>query len=324
MRFLVLLLFSFSVLYSFPRYDVRGNYSENYLHLQGKVKLKLKDNFFENGEDIKLDFTVKNFGKEPIRIFPGIEDYKTFQLVVTDENDDTVLIREDIRIKDKKQEKRSRIVNLTGNTIKEVVIHPNESFTRRFHLNELFQLEPGKKYYITGYFYPNHSEDKTAFLKSQNIAHFYLNKSKQEKHKKFQDSEIQTDGITPEEIIYLFLGAEMKKNWKNYFKYIYFPEYILSYSKFAKEYASQDDESKELVIEEFKNYLTESKAGRLKNYKVLSSQQISPNLTRVNVLVEREQNRATARYEYFFTLKKNESTQKGFWKITGLVAKVKK
>ena len=124
--------------------------------------------------------------------------------------------------------------------------------------------------------------------------------------------------------MYLFLGAELKKNWNHYFKYIYFPEFILGYTKFANEYTSAESGYKDIVVDEFKKYLTESRSGKITYYKITSAEEINPMMSRVYVHVERELNRIPSRFEYQYTLKKTDDTMKGFWKISGVVVKVKK
>lgn len=324
MRYLLILLFP-AILFSHPDMDPRGNSSENYMGMQGRVNLKLNSMSYKQNEPIYLDVSIKNYGNEVIRIFPTNEELKTFQFQITDEDDNNLSVREDIHLKEIKSAKL-RTENLVGDRVKEIIIHKNESFLKRFDLNKYYNFETGKKYFITVYFYPNYFENKDNFQKSENQAIFQVEKNKIEKSSpnKFSESELASSGLSPEEVIYLFLGAEFKKNWANYFKYIDFPEFILGYTKYANEYTKSDEAYKDLVLDEFKKYLSESKQGVLTYYKVLSVDKLNSNMAKVYVHVEREQKRAISKFEYQYILKKDDDKMRGFWKISSVVVRVKK
>lgn len=326
MHFLSLLIFlCLSSLYSFPDMDVRGNRAENFTRMHGKATISLTKNYYKLGEPISVDFTIKNYGDEPIRIFPTHLDLKSFQFLITDENDDSLEPKDFVRIEDKKLKRRNTIVNLVGDEVKEIIIHKGESFTKRLALSKYYDFTPGKKYYVTGYFYPNYLEDNTNFWKTENNSVFLLEESKKEiQPKKFDPTEAVADGLTPEEVVHLFLAAEMKKNWANHFKYIFFPEYIHAYTRFSKEYLKSDGPDRELVVDEFKKYLMESNVGKLTYYRVTNRQAISANLVKVHVYAERELNRYPSKYEYIYTLKKGDDTLPGFWKIANVIVKVKR
>ncbi|MCB1177337.1 MAG: hypothetical protein KDK36_07140 [Leptospiraceae bacterium] len=326
MRLFFLLFISLvSYLISYPDMDVRGNRAENTLKLQGKATISLTKNYYKPGDSVSIDFTIKNYGDEAMKIFPTSLTLKSFQFVITDENDEAIEPIDSIKIKDKKLKRRNTVVNLVGDEVKEIIIHKGESFTKRLNLAKYYEFTPGKKYYITGYFYPNYLEDNTNFIKTENNSIFLLEKTKtQIQPKKFDPSESVQEGLTPEEVIHLFLAAEMKNNWKNYFKYIYFPEFIHAYTRFSKEYNKSDETYKELVIDEFKKYLMESKSGRLTYYRITNRKAISGALVKVYVHVERDLNNYPTKYEYIYTLKKGEDTLPGFWKIANVIVKVKR
>lgn len=326
MRFLLPLLYliSFSI-FSYPDMDVRGNRTENYLELQGRASIRLNRMYYKQGEEVLLEFTVKNYGNEPMRIFPTGTPLASYQFLITDENDESLLPREQVFMEDQKLKRRNKVVNLVGDNVKEIIIHKGESFTKKINLKEYYDFEPGKKYYVTGFFYPNFLEDNTVSLKTENNSIFVIEKKKSEVlSRKMESAESLQMGLTPEEVIQLFLGAEMKKNWDNYFKYLYLPEFIHAYPKFSKEYADSDSDYQALVLEEFKKYLMDSVSGKLTYYKIIKRDQSNSGLARVSVYVERELNRYPSKYEYIYTLKKGDDTLRGFWKISSVVVKVRR
>lgn len=322
--FSFLILFLCRSLLAYPEVDARGNYSENFLGLQGKVSIKLNSMNYKPDDDIWVDITVKNYGNEVIRFYPTTENLRTYQFVITDENDEVLPPRETLRLEELKSAKIKHF-NLSGDKVKEIIIHKGESFTKRLNLTDYYEFQLGKKYFVTSYFYPNYLEDRDSFAKSENQSIFMVEKKKEERaFKRIQENDVVKDGLSPEEVIFLFLGAELKKNWGNYFKYIYFPEYILAYNKFSSEYVAADPSTKDIVVDEFKRYLSENRSGKLTYYKVLSTEMPGAGIARVNVHVERELKRLPSKFEYQYTLKKTDETMKGFWKITGVVVRVKK
>ena len=86
--------------------DVRGNRNENFLELQGRASIQISKMSYHPGEDILLDFTVKNYGEEVIRFYPTVALLKSFQFVINDENDESVPPKDTILLEDKKQKRR--------------------------------------------------------------------------------------------------------------------------------------------------------------------------------------------------------------------------
>lgn len=216
-------------------------------------------------------------------------------------------------------------VNKVGDYVKELILHEGESFVRRINLKEIYNLKPNKKYYIIGYFYPNYTENKSVFIKTENRLVFSIKERKGEKrfHRRNNINIVNRQGIQPEEVVHLFLSSEIQSNWQNYYKYIHFPEYILAYDQFAVEYIKASPQIKELVVDEFKRYLSESRAGKLTYYKIVSTKTISPTLAKVRVHVKRQLNKMPSKYVYQYILKKNNPNDY-LWKISNLVVRVKR
>jgi len=311
-------------LFAFPDRDARGERVDNFVALQSKISLTLTKRSYEASERIPLTFTVTNTGKEVVRIFPSFDFRYSFQIIVKDENDRILTPIKDPEFPDPILKRRTTIVNLVGDENKEISLHRNESFSKTIYLDEYYQFLPDQKFYITGYFYPNYTEDKSAFLRSQNTVGFLFQNSKQIKKESVNRQITENGGLSPEEIIFLFLGAEMKKRWEYHFKWIDFSEYILAYDRYSSAYAEASVGERETIIEEFKEYLTESPSGVLKYFKVMSVDYPSKRDARVQVYVERMMGRFKTRYEYIYTLRQEEGNRVGFWQIKNLLVKVKK
>lgn len=322
--YILLGMFVTNTLFAFPDRDARGERVDNFVALQSKISLSLTKRSYEAGERIPLTFTVTNTGKEVVRIFPSFDFRYSFQIIVKDENDRILTPMEDPDFPDPILKRRTTIVNLVGDENKEVSLHRNESFSKTIYLDEYYQFLPDQKFYITGYFYPNYTEDKSAFLRSQNTVGFLFQNSKQVRKDSASSQITENCGLSPEEIIFLFLGAEMKKRWEYHFKWIDFSEYILAYDRYSSAYAEASVGERETIIEDFKEYLTESPSGVLKYFKVMSVDYPSKRDARVQVYVERMMGRFKTRYEYIYTLRQEEGSRVGFWQIKNLLVKVKK
>lgn len=316
-------LFTQSLL-AFPDRDARGERVDNFVGLQSKISLNLTKRSYEAGERIPLTFTVTNTGKEVVRIFPSFDFRYSFQIIVKDGNDRILTPIEDPEFPDPILKRRTTIVNLVGDENKEISLHRNESFSKTIYLDEHYQFLPDQSFYITGYFYPNYTEDKSAFLRSQNTVGFLFQNAKQVRKDSVGHQITESGGLSPEEIIFLFLGAEMKKRWEYHFKWIDFSEYILAYDRYSSAFAEASVGERETIIEDFKEYLTESPSGVLKYFKVMSVDYPSKRDARVQVYVERMMGRFKTRYEYIYTLRQEEGSRVGFWQIKNLLVKVKK
>ncbi|PJZ68195.1 hypothetical protein CH373_15960 [Leptospira perolatii] len=323
--FLLLVCHSLS---SYPHRDARGEVSENYMRQQGIVNVELPKMQFSENEPIKIEVTVRNTGNEALRIFPATQSnelYKSFQVIVRDEDGRTVTRTEGEPKQDPVRVRRNRIQNHVGDDVKEIILHTNETFKKEIRLDQLYEFEPGKKYFITAYFYPNISEYSDHFVRSENHPYFTI----EEQRKQWvlpgvphQDPVV--DGLEPEEVIHLLLGAEKKGNWKLNFKWIHFPEYVQSYDRFAKDYNDSEEGEKDFILEEFRRFLTQNRSGVLQYYKILGVEKIHSNLSKVRVAIERQINKVPVRYEYIYTLKRVPEEDGSFWKVASLIAKVRK
>lgn len=319
----VSLFLGFGTLYAFPDRDARGDRTENHLALQSVIKLSFPKRSFGPGERIPLQFSIANTGKEVIRFFPASDHRLSFQLVVKDKDNRIISPIDDPEFPDPLWKRKTTVVTLVGDENKEIILHRHETFSKTIYLDEHYNLSLDADYFVTGYFYPNYTEDKQAFLRSLNTAHFHLQKNTREETG-FVKQNIAGMDITPEETIFLFLGAEMKKNWESHFKWVDFPEYILAYDKFSTSYLDANSSERDQIVEDFKEYLTESPSGILKYFKVLSVDYPSKSDARVSVYVERMMGRFKTRYEYIYIMKKMDVMSKGLWQIKTVMVKVKK
>ncbi|EPG75511.1 hypothetical protein LEP1GSC058_2198 [Leptospira fainei serovar Hurstbridge str. BUT 6] len=322
---IILLFLAYQTINAYPKRDARGEVSENYVRQQGIVDLKLPKMQYRENEPVKALLSVRNTGNEVLRIFPYGRDLRSFQVIVRDEDGRTVSKIEEEPKVDSVLRRRNRVENLVGDEVKEIILHKDETFSKEIRLDQLYELEAGKKYFVTAYFYPNISEYRDHFVRSQNHPYFSVEERRKDwilPGVPYQDPVI--DGLEPEEVIHLFLGAEKKGNWKLHFKWIHFPEYVQAYDRYSRDWAQAEESEKDFILEEFRKFLTENRAGVLQYYKILSVDKINSNLAKVRVAVERRLNKVQVRYEYEFTLRRVPEETGAFWKVANLLAKVRK
>ncbi|MDF3820538.1 hypothetical protein P3G55_11530 [Leptospira sp. 96542] len=322
-RFLLILFLTQSV-FAFPDRDARGERVDNFVALQSKISVSLTKRNYTSKERIPLTFSITNTGKEVVRIFPSFDYRYSFQIIIKDENDRILSPIEDPEFPDPVLKRRTTIVNLVGDENKEISLHRNETFSKTIYLDEHYSFPREQMFYVTGYFYPNYTEDKSAFLRSQNTASFFFSNPKSEERESVKKQIIENGGLSPEETIFLFLGSEMKRHWEYHFKWIDFSEYILGYDRFSVPFSESPEAERDSIVEEFKEYLTTSPSGVLKYFKVLNVDYPSKRDARVHVYVERMMGRLKTRYEYIYTLKQEEGNRSSFWQIKNLLVKVKK
>jgi len=323
MRLLLLsILLILRHLESAPSRDHRGEVTENFTSSQLSVRLSLSERSFKEGDRVPLTVQISNLGIEPVRFFPSNLSHETYQIFLEDKDHRLVAAKEE-SFPFSGLKRRNHIEDIAGIHKKEVILHKGEHFSRTFYLDELFQIRGPGEYLAKVFFFPNAKESKDFFLRSENQPIFFLEPRGRSRELSQSLSPMGDEvGVTPEEVIFLFLGSELKKNWESHFKWIDFSEYILSYDKYSASYSNANPGEKSLILEDFRKFLSEGPSGQLKFYKVLSVDYPSSKDAKVQVYIERSMQRYTQRYEYTYTLKKIENATQ--WKIQNLYVKVRK
>lgn len=297
---------------------VRGDETVNTTLRYTGVELKSDRVRFDEGDRIQLRFRVTNTGYRASRIYPFEPSHYTFQFQVLDERGREL---EPLTMSPGPLEhdlSRNAVVNLAGQRVKEVILHPHESFEKTINLSDYYDLSRTGRYRITGYFYPD--ARKNVFIRSTNTIRIDVERDNARPAFSGADTDSPAgEGLSPEEAVYLFLSAELRRNWKNYLKYLDLPRYITSYERFAGEYARGDARSRAGTLERFRNYLTADPTDRLRKFRIMDVMREGSS-DRATVIVEakRATGNYTVMYEYTYTLEKTD----GFWKIISVVARV--
>ncbi|MEQ8352256.1 MAG: hypothetical protein RH862_12275 [Leptospiraceae bacterium] len=297
--------------------NARGDESINTVRRYTSVDLHMEQYRFEEGKPIVLKFNIKNSGYQTIRIYPFEPAEKTYQFEVLDARG--YELRPVAQKNSARDMERKAVVNLAGQHVREIILQPGESFEKTIDLTDYYDFQPGQTYRITGYFFPDARHN--VFLRSRDSVELHINQRKSQYV--FQRPELETEeaGLSPEETVYLFLSAEMRRNWKNYLKYLDLTRFITSYDRFSGRYASASAPDRRRILQEFARYLTADPTDRLRRFRITGTRQTDV-ADRSEVTVEALRMSAGYRvaYEYTYTLERSE--REGFWKIIHVVARV--
>ena len=313
-----------------PRLDPRGDATINYLSRYSTIALSTSKTRFAPGEEIVLQFEIKNRGARAIRFYPGTEGIESYDFLILDHSGreiDPLPLPQ--KIQSREWGERS-VVTVEGEMVKEIILAPGEYFTKEIVLSDYYNLQPGETYNITGYFHPDARSE--FFVKSHNSVKLAIDRLAEEGYNRQKQPDPlydQGDGLTPEETVYLFLSAEMKKNWKNYLKYLDLSKYITVYDRFSSRYVRASDREKSVVMNDFVRYLTGRDTEKLQRFKIVEAKTerddhgeiIDGGRSQVKARAIRESRGFRVEYEYTYTLEPDEQ-QHGFWRISHVTAMV--
>jgi hypothetical protein len=311
-----------------PRRDLRGEDTIDLVSRYATVMLVSDRVLYDPGEDIPIRFRVTNSGYRTLRIYPFSDD-TTFQFLLTDQAGREV--EPDANSSRKRYRERGRDnIDLDGSRVKEIILHPNDSFERLIYLNDLYRLEAGKEYSVSGYFFPDARHE--TFMKSANFIKLRMAKRKDELYYEGVVAKIPpvpATALTPEETIFLFLSSELNKKWDNYLKYIETEKFIASYGSYATRYAIASSAERPSVALDFKNFLISRRDEILRRFEITKTdydrdaggQLIDSGRSYVTVVADRETRGYTVRYEYQYALEIS-SENEGFWKIVSVRARL--
>ncbi len=315
-----------------PDLDVRGMPTVNQWSRYASIELVFEKTRFQYGESIAINFRIKNDGYQIFRIYPSTDGNSGFDIMLLDNQGREVARRADVDRREKLREMGEKdVITLTGKHVKEVILHPGEVYERRLMLDDFFELKPGKKYRVAGYFYPDARYD--FFVRSKNTVPITIDSSRMDPYRQMDTADPATESstsLTAEETVYLFLSAEMRGHWKNYLKYLDLEKYITVYDRFASRFALASPEQRPVILRQFRQYLTGRPADRLVRFKVIETipekgpdgRVLADGKTVVRAIGTRESNGYRIRYEYNYTLEKSDPAYPGFWKIVRVDAKI--
>lgn len=317
-----------------PERDARGDETVDYWSRYARAELALERSLFRGGDDIAVRFRVSNTGVRALRIYPQDGPNRTWQLMVTDRQGRELPLEFNAASYARREHGNQRIEDLYGSPVREVILQPGETLERMLYLNDFFRLSPGGEYRLIGYFYPDARNEFV--VRSSVTLSLRIRSAQSAAHGaapgRFQapDGSAQQMGLSAEETVYLFLSAEMQRNWENYLKYVELSRYITSYDRFSSRFARAQEAERPSILEEFAAYLCGDPADRLRRFRILSAEPerdedgatMMDGRMFVRASALREAEGYSAQYEYTYTLERARGGEAGFWKIVQVEARL--
>ncbi|MCB1174231.1 MAG: hypothetical protein KDK39_11720, partial [Leptospiraceae bacterium] len=218
---------------------------------------------------------------------------------------------------------------------KEIILHPGESFEREIDVSQLYDLKPGIAYRIAGYFWPDY-RNQQFFIRSSNMLALRLKPRPTSAARPGADYEQYANDatgavISPAQTVYLFLSAEMRSNWPDYFKFLDLERFIASYDHFAARFAKARQTEKNAILDDFRDYLATRPADRLAHFKIIANDkqtELDPtqspiHRTKVKVEALRTDRGYNTRYVYTYTLELDRGSEQPIWRIIQVEAHLK-
>lgn len=312
----------------FAKWDFRGNETENYAAHNLEIRITSNKSRYYYNEEIELKLRISNNGYYPVTVYLSPNDRKNFTIIVKNKKGLSLPIKpfhynsNSLQSSDPFYKKYTG----TGYHVRNMVIHPGETIEKKIILKDWvdFNAPPSTEtYYITAFFYPNPDQSNDYFLQSENTYPVMIDPISETSKQPSAFYNISKGSISPREIVFLTLASEYKKEWSTFFKHISEKDIIKAYPDFAYKYARASESEKNIIINEFLEYLKNRKTHELVSFNVLDEKindilhspyknaQVKVKATRKIEGYERE-----FIYTYFLTSTNNT------WLITGIETQV--
>ncbi|MDH4261646.1 MAG: hypothetical protein OEV78_01230 [Spirochaetia bacterium] len=312
-----------------PKYDQRGNLTESYSSQGLALYITSSKSRYLTDETISINCQIKNEGLYPITIYLNNEILKNFTFIIRDNKGQSLPLKTD-SIKSRSREIKNQTYfgdyTATDYNARAMVIQPGESVTKSFNLSEFLTKDvinsTSNTLNVMAYFYPNPEQSNQLYIPSSNQYSIYIDSGNIYKTNKYYSEHqlaMQELKVSPKEVIYLMLTAEYEKNWLNFFKYLDLKEIIRDYPDQARQYIRAPDDKKNLVIEDFKNYLMGSSHHKLLKFEVVSENIENKNAT-VKVKAMREVDGFDRDLIYTYYLSERDK----LWQISGVDSQLAK
>jgi hypothetical protein len=200
-----------------------------------------------------------------------------------------------------------------------VKIAPDEKIVKRINLRNCYTLETGSQYRIRGFFFPD--AKVPLILRSENSVEIRIVPVEREIDSSIELPHQYAGGITPSEMIQLFLTAEKSRNWANMIKYLDLEKYINAYPDYAMNYNTASDPVKRKVLKDFVSYISTPRRDYIVDCEVVKESILEGGKT---AYVEAKVTRQSAPRPFVYTYRYTLESTNGSWIITGVDATVSK
>ena len=269
---------------------------------------------YMEGEPVEISVVIKNTTDRTMSFSMYDVFYTTYQPVVYTmdgrEAESTVQYRQMNRtVQDVVQYIEPRTVRIAA----------DEKIVKRIDLRNCYDFTAGQKYRVRAFFMP---DAKNPFvMRSENSLEIQITGVDRDVDQSIELPQRYAGGITPGEMIQLFLTAEKTRSWKNMIKYLMIEKYISAYPDYAMNYNAGTEPVKRKVLRDFVTYLSTPRRDYIVDYDIKSESILEGGR---NAFVEAKVTRQSAPRPYVYTYKYALENVNGSWLITGVDATVSK
>lgn len=198
-----------------------------------------------------------------------------------------------------------------------------DCFSSEVDLNDLYELEVGKRYLVKSYFYPNFLYNDKNFVISRNQSSFSIAKGKNPfdaaASRKALSEDKKIAHIKPEDIIFLYLKAVLEKKTENAIRFIDLNSFIQAYENYRKRYEAVNRFEKQRAIDDFRNFLSRDRKDYLMDFRILRTEYSRRDRESafVHVNIKRYGGAIPIFFQYIYQLKKAKNGSIP-WKIVNL------
>lgn len=283
-----------------------------------KIELKFDQQTYRLNDPIPVMIYVVNNSDAPFTFNVSSLIYESFFFVMrTPKNEETSLLDQfQVEMKDN---------HSSSGDFRNIVLAPEESFSRVIDVNKWFDIRDAGYYYIKGRFYPN-PDVKSQFVESFNYKILIKppvqieKKLVEDDQKRIMDIESSTK-MPPYDVIEDLLDSKMKKDWQRFLSHVDAERLIASFQEYNNAYQNARSGRYRLeVVEDFKKYLTVHWQDRIMSYKIVESQ-IKEDKSTVICDVDYKVKLFSYTMRYTFNLYQNHSSQWLVYDYTALKLK---
>ena len=269
---------------------------------------------FMEGEPVEVSLIIRNTTDRTVSFSMYDVFYTTYQPVAYTmegrEVESAVRYRQmDRTVQDVVQYIEPRIVRIA----------PDEKIVKRIDLRSCYDLSTGSRYRVRAFFMPDAKNPQV--LRSENSVEIQIIPVEREIDTTIELPSRYAGGITPGEMIQLFLTAEKTRSWNNMLKYLMVEKYIAAYPDYAMSYNAGTDPVKRRVLRDFVTYLSTPRRDYIVDYSIVSESILDGGK---NAYVEAKVTRQSAPKPFVYTYKYSLESVNGSWLITGVDATVSK
>jgi len=220
------------------------------------------------------------------------------------------------------EEERKIYYGRENRDAKYIMLESGECFSRRILLDEVYRMQPGQRYSLKGYFFPDFLYYNSQYILSKNSIRIRLENPSSVAVKRSARAQQQNpgiDGIGADEVVFLYLKGFIEGKKRLVLKYLDLPQFIQAFDAYARDFNGQSSARQQEALERFEEYLIRSRHDYLMDFRIVRTEMDAPDAPRafVHAYIKRYGGAVPILFQYIYTLEKQRDLALP-WKIVDL------